>query len=93
MTEEHRLRTRRTGSAVRRAAGRLGFTVIGLAVSLVGRIEAVGKAFDLPVVVSQAFACLCGGDLRSVGRREPRGLAGFRERFSPETPAGAALQS
>jgi adenylate cyclase len=75
------------------AAERLDFTVIGPAIDLVSRIEAVRKALDLPVVVGQAFARLCGGDLRSVGRHEPRGLGGLRELFAPDTPAGAVLQS
>jgi adenylate cyclase len=69
------------------AAERLDFRVIGPAVNLVSRIEAVEKALDLPVVVSQAFARLCGGDLRSVGRHELRGVGGLHELFAPDTPA------
>jgi adenylate cyclase len=116
VTEEHRLRPRRAGSAVRRAtealladalslrmpvplhfgtiiyanigaAGRLDTTVIGPAVNLVSRVEAVAKAVDLPVVVSEALARPCGGDLRSVGRRELGGLGGLHELFAPDTPA------
>jgi adenylate cyclase len=66
------------------AAERLDFTVIGPAVNLVSRVEAVAKALDLPVVVSEAFARAYGGNLRSVGRHELRGLGGLHELFAPE---------
>jgi hypothetical protein len=68
------------------AAARLDFTVIGPAVNLVSRVETVAKALDLPIVVSEAFAHAYGGDLRSLGRHELRGLAGSHELFSPEPP-------
>jgi class 3 adenylate cyclase len=38
------------------AADRLDFTVIGPAVNLVSRVEAVAKALNLPIVVSDEFA-------------------------------------
>jgi adenylate cyclase len=38
------------------AADRLDFTVIGLAVNLVSRVETVAKALNLPIVVIDEFA-------------------------------------
>jgi len=69
------------------AAARRDFTVIGPAVNLVSRVEAVAKALDLPIAVSEAFARAYGGPLRSLGRHELRGLGGSHELFAPEPPA------
>jgi adenylate cyclase len=66
------------------AAARLDFTVIGPAVNLVSRVETVAKALDLPIVVSEAFARADGGNLRSLGRHELRGLGGSHELFAPK---------
>jgi adenylate cyclase len=60
--------------------------VIGPAVNLVSRVEAVAKALDLPIVVSAAFARAYGGNLGSLGRHELRGLGGLHELFAPEPP-------
>jgi adenylate cyclase len=68
------------------AAERLDFTVIGPAVNLVSRVEAVAKALDLPIVVSEAFARAYGGNLHPLGRHELRGLGGSHELFAPELP-------
>ena len=68
------------------AAARLDFTVIGPAVNLVSRVETVAKALDLPIVVSEAFARAFGGNLRSLGQHELRGLPGSYELFAPESP-------
>jgi adenylate cyclase len=68
------------------AAARLDFTVIGPAVNFVSRVETVAKALNLPIVVSEAFARAYGGNLRSLGRHELRGLAGSHELFAPEPP-------
>jgi adenylate cyclase len=68
------------------AAARLDFTVIGPAVNLVSRVEVVAKALDLPIAVSEAFARVYGGNLRSLGRHELRGLGGSHELFAPELP-------
>jgi adenylate cyclase len=56
------------------AADRLDFTVIGPAVNLVSRIEAVAKSLDLPLVVSDNFSDAYGGPLTSLGRHQLRGL-------------------
>ena len=49
-------------------AAALDFTVIGPAVNLVSRVEAVAKALDLPIAVSEAFARAYGGNLRRSAR-------------------------
>ena len=69
------------------AAARLDFTVIGPAVNLVSRVETVAKALNLPIVVSEAFARVYGGHLRSLGRHELWGLGGSHELFAPEPPS------
>lgn len=68
------------------AAARLDFTVIGPAVNLVSRVEAVARALDLPIVVSEAFARAYGGNLRLLGRHELREAGGSHELFAPELP-------
>jgi len=68
------------------AADRLDFTVIGPAVNLVSRIEAVAKRLDQPIVVSDAFARAYGKSLHSLGRHELRGLATFHDLFAPTAP-------
>ena len=65
------------------AADRLDFTVIGPAVNLVSRIEAVAKALNLAIVVSDEFARAYGRPLRSLGTHQLRGLATPRELFAP----------
>jgi adenylate cyclase len=65
------------------AADRLDFTVIGPAVNLVSRIEAIAKSLDLPLVVSDNFADAYGGTLKSLGRHQLRGLDLPHELFTP----------
>jgi len=65
------------------AADRLDFTVIGPGVNLVSRVEAVAKSLDLPLVVSDDFARVHGGTLRSLGRHKLRGLDQPHELFAP----------
>jgi adenylate cyclase len=65
------------------AADRLDFTVIGPAVNLVSRVEAVAKALNLPIVVSDEFARAHGGPLRSLGTHQLRGLTAAHELFAP----------
>jgi len=64
------------------AADRLDFTVIGPDVNLVSRIEAVAKALDLPLVVSDDFARAYGAPLRSLGEHKLRGLEQPHELFT-----------
>ena len=71
------------------AADRLDFTVIGPAVNLVSRLEAVGKSLDLPIIVSDDFARAYGRPLTSLGRHHLRGLANPHELFAPRAGAGA----
>jgi adenylate cyclase len=65
------------------AADRLDFTVIGPAVNLVSRIEAVAKALNRPIVMSADLARLLGDDVVSLGWHPLRGLAAPRELFAP----------
>ena len=65
------------------AADRLDFTVIGPAVNLVSRIEAIAKSLDLPLIVSDDFAHACGGTLQSLGLHQLRGLDVPHELFTP----------
>jgi adenylate cyclase len=74
------------------AAARLDFTVIGPAVNLLSRVEAVAKALDLPILVSEDFARVYAGNVRSLGRHELRGLAGSHELFAPEPPPVMPLE-
>ena len=64
---------------------RVDFTVIGPAVNLVSRIEAVAKARDLPLIVSDDFANAYGkcAELASLGGFELRGLEKPHELFAP----------
>ena len=64
------------------AANRLDFTVIGPAVNLVSRIEAVAKSLDRPLVVSDDFARAYGGPLTSLGHHKLRGLDRPHELFT-----------
>ena len=64
------------------SADRLDFTVIGPAVNLVSRIEAVGKSLDLQVVVSDDFAMAYGQPLKSLGLHKLRGLEQPHELFT-----------
>jgi adenylate cyclase len=65
------------------ASDRLDFTVIGPAVNLVSRVEAVAKALDEPIVVTDEFAQAYRGSLRSLGIHRFRGVADPRELFAP----------
>jgi adenylate cyclase len=71
------------------AANRLDFTVIGPAVNLVSRVEAVAKALNLAIVVSDEFARAYGGPLRSLGTHQLRGLATPHELFAPGLTAAS----
>jgi adenylate cyclase len=71
------------------SSDRLDFTVIGPAVNLVSRVEAVAKALDLPLVVSDDFAEIHGDPLPSIGAHNLRGLQRPHELFAPSTAAVA----
>lgn len=71
------------------AADRLDFTVIGPAVNLVSRVEAVAKTLNLPIVVSDEFARAYGRPLRSLGTHRLRGLAAPHELFAPVVSAAS----
>ena len=71
------------------AADRLDFTVIGPAVNLVSRVEAVAKTLNLPIVVSDEFARAYAGPLRSLGTHQLRGLAAPHELFAPVVTAAS----
>lgn len=65
------------------AADRLDFTVIGPAVNLVSRIEAVVKTLVPRIVVSGEIARDYGGPLHSLGSHQLCGLATPQELFAP----------
>jgi adenylate cyclase len=71
------------------AANRLDFTVIGPAVNLVSRVEAIAKTLNLPIVVSDDFARAYGQPLQSLGLHRLRGLSTPHELFAPETVAAS----
>jgi adenylate cyclase len=57
--------------------------VIGPAVNLVSRIDAVAKSLNVPLVVSDNFSDAHGGPLMSLGRHQLRGLDVPHEQFIP----------
>jgi adenylate cyclase len=61
---------------------RLDFTVIGPAVNLVSRIEAIGKSLDLPLIVSDDFARVSAQRLKPLGLHSLRGLERPHELFT-----------
>jgi adenylate cyclase len=65
------------------AANRLDFTVIGPAVNLVSRVEAIAKTLGLPIVVTDDFVRAYGEPMRSLGRHQLRGLTMAHELFAP----------
>jgi len=65
------------------SAKRLDFTVIGPAVNLVSRIEAVAKMLNVPIVVSDDFARAYGQPLLPLGLHALRGLATPHNLFAP----------
>ncbi|MEO3430281.1 adenylate/guanylate cyclase domain-containing protein [Pelagibius sp. CAU 1746] len=70
------------------AADRLDFTVIGPAVNLVSRIEALNQALHLPLVFSADFAASWKGAARSLGLHQLKGIADPQEVFTLADTAG-----
>ncbi|MGF1630978.1 MAG: adenylate/guanylate cyclase domain-containing protein [Kiloniellaceae bacterium] len=64
------------------AADRLDFTVVGPAVNLVSRIEALNAELAVPLVFSADFAAHWGGASRSLGRHALKGFAEPQEVFT-----------
>jgi len=62
---------------------RLDFTVIGPAVNLASRIEALTREDDRPVLVSAEFAALHGGAFEDLGIVDLKGI-GQRKVFAPK---------
>lgn len=71
------------------AADRLDFTVIGPAVNLVARIEALNRDLAMPLVYSSEFADLWAGDSRSLGFHALKGIAEPQEVFTLVSPEPA----
>ncbi len=65
------------------APGRLAFNVVGPAVNMTARIQAMTKELGEPLLVSAEFAALVKRPLRSAGRHELRGVASGQELFAP----------
>lgn len=66
------------------APDRLAFNVVGPAVNMTARIQAMTKELGEPLLVSADFAGLVERPLRSVGRHDLRGVASAQELFAPQ---------
>jgi adenylate cyclase len=64
-------------------ATRLDFTVIGPAVNLAARLEALTALLDRPLLLSAAFAEACGLEVEALGAHELKGIDGRHEVFAP----------
>ena len=65
------------------AEDRLDFTVVGPAVNLAARIEALTTALDRPILTSQAFAEACPIRLLAQGRHRLKGIGDPQAVFAP----------
>jgi class 3 adenylate cyclase len=59
-------------------------------VNLTSRVEAIAKAINVPVIVTDSFAAAFDGPLISLGRHRLRGLSEPHELFAPSPPAHVA---
>jgi adenylate cyclase len=64
------------------APNRLAFNVVGPAVNKTARIQALTKDAGVPLLLSEEFAARVRRPLRSLGRRDLRGVAGAHEVFT-----------
>jgi len=64
------------------AAERLDFTVVGPAVNLVSRMEALNRELHTPLVFSAAYAAQWNGRSRSLGFHQLKGIAEPQEVFT-----------
>src|SRR6185436_3295933 len=62
---------------------RLAFNVVGPAVNKTARIQSLTKEAGVPLLLSEEFAAHIKRPLRSLGRRDLRGVAGAHEVFTP----------
>ncbi len=62
---------------------RLAFNVVGPAVNMTARIQALTKEAGVPLLLSAEFAAQLGRPMRSLGRYDLRGVAGAHEVFTP----------
>lgn len=74
------------------APGRLDFTVIGPAVNAASRVEALSKALERPILLTEPVARLVGRPLEPLGAQELRGFAQPLEIFSPLPPPPGGVQ-
>lgn len=68
---------------------RLAFNVVGPAVNMTARIQAMTKETGVPLLTSAAFAALVERPMRSAGRHDLRGVARAQELFTPADGAAA----
>ncbi|MEO8144542.1 MAG: adenylate/guanylate cyclase domain-containing protein, partial [Betaproteobacteria bacterium] len=64
------------------APNRLAFNVVGPAVNKTARIQSLTKDAGVPLLLSEEFASHIKRPLRSLGRRDLRGVAGAHEVFT-----------
>jgi adenylate cyclase len=75
------------------SSDRLDFTVVGPAVNLAFRLEALTKGLGHPVVASRAFAAAAGLPLVSLGVHPIRGFRDREEVFGLPEQSPAPLPS
>jgi adenylate cyclase len=66
------------------AARRLDFTVIGPAVNMTARLEALSRDLGSSIIISADFARTAGGNFRFLGYHDLRGVRDRQEVFTPD---------